>query len=94
VRNGSMKTVLPRMTRPCTVLSAAILVEFSWDTWNWFWIRTVCTPLCPGLWGKAVFYTLVGFQSYFSMSENLKGSDRSEDLGVDGKILVERVWGK
>jgi hypothetical protein len=29
VRNGSMKTVLPRMTRPCTVLSAAILVEFS-----------------------------------------------------------------
>jgi hypothetical protein len=27
-------------------------------------------------------------------SENLKGSDHSEDLGVDGKIILEWILGK
>jgi hypothetical protein len=27
------------------------------------------------------------------VSENLKGRDRLEDLGVDGKIILEWIWG-
>jgi hypothetical protein len=32
--------------------------------------------------------------AYRSLVGNLKGRDYSEDLGVDGKIILERILGK
>jgi hypothetical protein len=34
---------------------------------------------------------LYGTRRFIAVSENLKGRDHSEDLGVDGRIISERI---